>query len=73
MCNFYVKFVSYSPAFRYRGPLFGFTYLYFKRLCFLQMYDRDDDFDFDIVNFPFLDGDVSLHSVFLTEYISLSF
>ena len=22
------------------------------------MYDKRDDFDFDIVNFPFLDGDV---------------
>ena len=23
-----------------------------------KMYDKRDDFDFDIVNFPFLDGDV---------------
>ena len=23
-----------------------------------QLYDKPDDFDFDIVNFPFLDGDV---------------
>ena len=23
-----------------------------------KIYDRRDDFDFDIVNFPFLDGDV---------------
>ena len=26
--------------------------------CFIQIYDKRDDFDFDIVNFPFLDGDV---------------
>ena len=26
---------------------------------FLLKYDKRDDFDFDIVNFPFLDGDVS--------------
>ena len=26
--------------------------------CFLQIYDKRDDFDFDIVNFPLLDGDV---------------
>ena len=37
---------------------FGFTSLYFKRLCFLQYFNNRDDFDFDIVNFPFLDGDV---------------
>ena len=24
-----------------------------------KMYDKRDDFDFDIVNFPFLDGDAS--------------
>ena len=24
----------------------------------LRLYDKRDDFDFDIVNFPFLDGDV---------------
>ena len=23
-----------------------------------KVYDKQDDFDFDIVNFPFLDGDV---------------
>ena len=25
---------------------------------FSKIYDKRDDFDFDIVNFPFLDGDV---------------
>ena len=24
----------------------------------IKIYDKRDDFDFDIVNFPFLDGDV---------------
>ena len=24
----------------------------------MSIYDKSDDFDFDIVNFPFLDGDV---------------
>ena len=33
-----------------------------------EIHDKHDDFDFDIVNFPFLDGDVPR----LTEYISLS-
>ena len=27
-----------------------------------KIYDKRDDFDFDIVNFPFLDGDVDLIS-----------
>ena len=32
--------------------------VYFKRLFSSKIYDKRDDFDFDIVNFPFLDGDV---------------
>ena len=27
-----------------------------------KIYDKRDDFDFDIVNFPFLNGDVPLSS-----------
>ena len=34
-----------------------------------KIYDRRDDFDFDIVNFPFLDGDVPRHPSY-GEYIS---
>ena len=34
-----------------------------------QIYDKHDDFDFDIVNFPFLDGDVP-HSTSYGVYIS---
>ena len=35
-------------------------------------YDKRDDFDFDIVNFPFLDGDVPLHTsygVYISQLI----
>ena len=35
-----------------------------------KVYDKRDDFDFNIVNTPFLDVDVLV--VLLTEYISLS-
>ena len=35
-----------------------------------KIYDKRNDFDFDIVNFPFLDGDVP--RLPLMEYISLS-
>ena len=31
---------------------------------FSKLYDKRDDFDFDIVNFPFLDGDVPLLMVY---------
>ena len=34
-----------------------------------KIHDKRDDFDFEIVNFPFLDGDVS-HSTFYGVYIS---
>ena len=34
-----------------------------------QMYDKHDDFNFEIVNFPFLDGDVP-HSPSYGVYIS---
>ena len=30
-----------------------------------KIYDKQDDFDFDIVNFPFLDGDVRHPMVFI--------
>ena len=36
-------------------------------------YDKRDDFDFDIVNFPFLDGDVPCrpsYGVYLSQLIS---
>ena len=37
-----------------------------------KMYDKRDDFDFDIVNFPFLDGDVprrTLYGVYISQLI----
>ena len=39
------------------------------------MYDKRDDFDFDIVNFPFLDGDVpcrTSYAVSISKIIRLS-
>ena len=40
-----------------------------------KIYDKRDDFDLDIVNFPFLDGDVlpfDVHHMVVT-YLSLSY
>ena len=37
-----------------------------------KIYDKRDDFDFDIVNFPFLDGDVprsTSHGVYISQFI----
>ena len=39
--------------------LFWIPFIYFKRICFIKIYDKRDDFDFGIVNYSFLDGDVS--------------
>ena len=39
-------------------PISLFKFIYFKRICFILIYEKRDDFDFDVVNFPFLDGDV---------------
>ena len=36
-----------------------------------KIYDKRDDFDFDIVNFPFLDGDVprcTSHGVYISQF-----
>ena len=33
-----------------------------------KIYDKRDDFDFDIVNFPFLDGDVLTGFIFLNLF-----
>ena len=37
-----------------------------------KIYDKRDDFDFDIVNFPFLDGDITSLGVPLMVYIYLN-
>ena len=37
-----------------------------------KIYDKRDDFDFDIVNFPFLDGDVprsASYAVYISQLI----
>ena len=44
--------------------MFGFTFNYFKRICFSHnIYDKCDGFDFDKINFPgFFDSDVTRSS-----------
>ena len=36
-----------------------------------KIYDKRDDFDFDIVNFPFLDGDVTRRTSYGYTYLNL--
>ena len=36
-----------------------------------KIYDKRDDFDFEIVNFPFLDGDVPMVNIFLSLFVFL--
>ena len=36
-----------------------------------KIYDKRDDFDFEIVNFPFLDGDVPMESISLNLFVLL--
>ena len=35
----------------------------------VKIYDKLDDFDFDMVNFVFLDGDVSRRTVYIAQLI----
>ena len=41
----------------------------------IKIYDKRDDFDFDLVNFPFLDGDVhcsTSYGVYISQLIRLA-
>ena len=54
--------------------MFGFALIYFKRICLSNIYDKRDDFDFDIrvVNFPFLDRAIPrsiCYGVYISQHI----
>ena len=50
-------------------PNYRFASFCFKWVCFFKSYDKRDDVDFDKVNFPFFDGDVT-HRASYGVYIS---
>ena len=55
---------------RYRGLIFKFTCIYIGWFC-----NKRDDFDFDIENFPFLDGDVpcfTSYGVYISQLIGFA-
>ena len=51
------------------GAFFDLHLSIFNDIVSTKIYDKSDDFDFEIVNFPFLDGDVP-HSTSYGVYIS---
>ena len=54
------------------SSFFGFTFIYIGWFDITKIYDKRDDSDFDIVNFPFLDGDVprsTSYGVYISQLI----
>ena len=63
---------KYGQRVRYRGLIFGFTFIYIAWFCLTKIYDKRDDFDFEIVNFTFLDCDVprsTSYGVYISQVI----
>ena len=54
------------------GGFPSYSYIYLYLIVKTKIYDKRDDFDFDIVNFPFLDGDVprsTSYGVYISQLI----
>ena len=54
------------------APCFDLNLCISKSTVSTKIYDKRDDFDFDIVNFPFLDGDVprrTSYGVYISQLI----
>ena len=54
------------------APFLDLNLCIFNGTVSIKIYDQRDDFDFDIVNFPFLDGDVSRrtsYEVYISQLI----
>ena len=64
--------LSKANTFDTETPCFGFALSISNGLLSSKIYDKRDDFDFDIVNFPFLDGDVprsTAYGVYISQLI----
>ena len=57
-------------VYRTIGPLVRFTSLLQMDFFYFKIYNKRDEFDFDIVNFPFLDGNVPRRASYGASYIS---
>ena len=51
---------------------YQFITIQFLQKYFTKIFDKRDDFDFNIVNFPFLEGDVPRCTIILFIYIYLN-
>ena len=52
--------------------MFGFTFIYIVGCVKTKIYNKRDDFDFDIANSPFLDGDIprsASYGVYISQLI----
>ena len=57
------------------APFLGFEFIHFCGTVSTKIYDKRDEFDFDIVNFPFLDGDVprrTSYGIYISQLIRFS-
>ena len=53
-------------------PLFGLRLVHYKWSSFTKIYNKRNDFNFEIVNFPFLDGDFHrfpFYGVYISQFI----
>ena len=69
-CNL-MKLILQIP----RPPFWIYICLFLTALFHLKFIDKRDDFDFDIVNFPFLDGDVPRrpsYGVYISQHIGFA-
>ena len=69
--SFEVENDRYQPTLNILSKMYNFRYHRLKT----SIYDKQDDFDLDIVNFPFLDGDVprlTSFGVYISQLIRLA-
>ena len=66
------EFQLNRPTSQIQRPHFRFILSISNGFVETKLYDKRDDFDFDIVNFPFLDGDVprsTCYGVYISQLI----
>ena len=64
--------IKNTKFFRYRGTFLDLNLCISNGTVSTKIYDKRDDFDFDIVNFPFLDGDVprrTSYGVYISQLV----
>ena len=65
---FFIEKISFSLKL-FSGHFYGQSFIKTLRLSEV-LYDKRDDFDFESVNFPFLDGDVPRSTFYGVYYLS---